>query len=195
MNTTLLTYKNISLKVPEKEEYLELIDYFLEKEVAKNTTWCYKKLINKEIAEEMYQKVLKGLKERNNILLFIAKNDRAIGIVNLFIDHENKKGTLGINIKTSEIGKGIGTIALKMFLFYAFHFFDLNKVVLEVYSDNLRAKKVDEKVGFNYVGTKRKDISCFGKWRDVDIMEIFKEEFFKKNKEFIEELKKENNLE
>ena len=97
-------------------------------------------------------------------------------------------------IKTDYQNKGYGTKALIMFLFYLFYFWNLRKVKLEVYLDNEKAIKVYKKVGFKEAGIFEKEYFCFGKYRDVLAMELFKEEFFEKNKKIIEEIKKENEI-
>ena len=65
-----------------------------------------------------------------------------------------------------------------MLLEIAFHELDLERVYLNVLSDNGRAKRFYEKAGFRYEGRFRKHLKLRGEWRDWDWYSILKEEFY-----------------
>ena len=86
--------------------------------------------------------------------------------------------TLGIVIGEKEYwGKGYGTEAVKTMLRYAFHELGLNRVELETYSFNPRAQRCYERAGFRREGVRRGALYRDGKFHDIIIMGILREEF------------------
>ena len=66
---------------------------------------------------------------------------------------------------------------------HAFENLNLNRVELTVLSDNEVAKHLYEKCGFIYEGRKRKSIYKRGKFVDILIYSILREEFERKTSE------------
>jgi RimJ/RimL family protein N-acetyltransferase len=73
--------------------------------------------------------------------------------------------------------RGIGTEATRLILAHAFETVGLHRVELEVYAFNPRARRVYEKVGFVYEGTKRDALHWDGEWVDADAMSILASEW------------------
>ncbi|ADL52386.1 GNAT family N-acetyltransferase [Clostridium cellulovorans] len=97
------------------------------------------------------------------------------------IDRKNSVATVGISIGDEEYkGKGYGTDAMKTLVNFIFNEVNVNKVKLNVFSFNERAIKSYEKVGFKKEGVLRQEIYRFGKYYDVIVMGILKEEFLNK---------------
>lgn len=67
---------------------------------------------------------------------------------------------------------GYGSEAMTLFLTYAFKQFDFNRIELEVYSFNPRARRAYEKVGFVYEGTKREAFQFDKKKYDIHFYSI-----------------------
>jgi len=67
-------------------------------------------------------------------------------------------------------GRGYGTEATRLILAHAFETVGINRVELEVYDFNPRARHVYEKVGFVYEGTKRQALLWDGEWVDAHLM-------------------------
>ncbi|MCI8654437.1 MAG: UDP-4-amino-4,6-dideoxy-N-acetyl-beta-L-altrosamine N-acetyltransferase [Clostridia bacterium] len=88
------------------------------------------------------------------------------------IDMKNKKAEFGIFIgEDSARNKGIGTDTASLMLQYGFKELQLNKIFLRVFSDNLRAIRAYEKVGFTNEGIAREDIRLpNGKYQDIMFM-------------------------
>jgi RimJ/RimL family protein N-acetyltransferase len=73
--------------------------------------------------------------------------------------------------------RGLGTEATRLILRYAFETVGLHRVDLEVYEFNPRARRVYEKVGFVFEGTKRDALLWDGAWVDAHIMSILAAEW------------------
>ena len=67
-------------------------------------------------------------------------------------------------------GRGFGTEATRLILTHAFETAGVNRVELEVYAFNPRARHVYEKAGFVHEGTKRQALRWDGEWVDAHMM-------------------------
>lgn len=73
-------------------------------------------------------------------------------------------------------GKGIGTFAVKEMINHAFYNLNLHRIELTVLEDNVRAIHLYEKCGFKYEGRKRKAKYKNGKFVDMKMYAILREE-------------------
>lgn len=69
-------------------------------------------------------------------------------------------------------GRGYGTEATRLILAHVFDTVGVNRVELEVYAFNPRARHVYEKVGFVHEGTKRQALLWDGEWVDAHLMAV-----------------------
>ena len=111
----------------------------------------------------------------------ISKKDdqKKIGTIGLSsIDPRNQKAEFGILIgELTERGKGFAEEASAALLNYAFSELNLHKIKLSVFSDNARAIKLYNKLGFRPEGILRQEIFKNAVFKDVMIMAILKEEW------------------
>ena len=134
--------------------------------------------INLDVENKWYENYLNN---RNTTVrcAITTEDDNIIGLITLAdINSVSRSAVLHIMIGNEEnCGKGIGSFAIKQMLNHAFLNLNLNRVELEVLSQNIRAKKTYEKIGFKYEGTRRE--ACFknGNYIDIDIMSMLKKEF------------------
>jgi RimJ/RimL family protein N-acetyltransferase len=69
-------------------------------------------------------------------------------------------------------GRGLGTEATRLIVEYGLRELGLHRIQLEVYDFNPRARRVYEKVGFQYEGTGREALLFDGEWIDVHYMAV-----------------------
>jgi RimJ/RimL family protein N-acetyltransferase len=82
--------------------------------------------------------------------------------------------TVGMMIGDKDYwGKGYGTDAMKVLMKFIFEDMNMNKIRLSVFSFNERAKRCDEKCGFQVEGILKKEIFKEGKYYDEIIMSAF----------------------
>lgn len=74
---------------------------------------------------------------------------------------------------------GYGSEAMTLFLTYAFKQFNFNRIELEVYSFNPRARRAYEKVGFVYEGTKREAFQFDKKKYDIEFFSILNSDWYR----------------
>jgi RimJ/RimL family protein N-acetyltransferase len=103
---------------------------------------------------------------------------KLIGTVGLHeVSAENRTAILGIAIgdKTRWDG-GYGTDTMRTICRFGFQMMNLHRIELDVYAENLRARRVYEKVGFKLEGCRRQAIYKFGRYFDVMVMGLLEGE-------------------
>jgi len=101
------------------------------------------------------------------------------GVINLLnIDYENKITDWGLYIgETAYRGLGIGSIALYRLMEYVFDKMNFHKMYTSVLENNPDALNLYKKFGFKEEGRLRKHILRDGKYIDVFLIGILKEEW------------------
>lgn len=121
-------------------------------------------------------------------MLFMIETDEAgtVGYTKLAsIDWKNRSAHGGIMIQKKEnMSKGIATDAYMTVLRYAFMELNLNRVDGSILDYNKASQKVlIEKVGYKKEGVKRKAIYKDGKYHDLIIVGILKEDYLRRIEE------------
>lgn len=131
--------------------------------------------------EEWIRTTWKERKEKRAFTFAIESlsEKRLIGGTGLFnINWTSRSSMFGISIYDPDFrGKGYGEDATNLMLYFAFQTLNLNRVALEVFDFNERAKKCYSKIGFKEVGKKRKAWFIDGQYHNSIIMDILKDEW------------------
>ena len=108
--------------------------------------------------------------------------DDILGLASLVsINYMNQSAEFHIMIgDIQNQGRGLGTFAVNSMLNHAFNNMNLQRVELTVLDNNTRAKHLYEKCGFTYEGRKRKAKYKDGKFVDMLMYSILREEFLNK---------------
>ena len=94
------------------------------------------------------------------------------------IDWRNRSSEFGILIGDKTYwNQGYGTEAVRLLVEHGFNTLNLNRIFLRVFENNPRAIRAYEKAGFIHEGRLRQAEFRDGKYHDVLIMSILKEEF------------------
>lgn len=105
----------------------------------------------------------------------VNDNDEYLGTISLkHIDDEVKSAEYAISLRKCTQGKGVGTQATKQLLEYAFNVLGLNRVYLNVLSDNEAAIRLYERCGFVYEGEFVNHISIRGEVKSLKWYAIIK---------------------
>jgi diamine N-acetyltransferase len=118
-------------------------------------------------------------KDGYHFTICLLADDRPIGTIGLFdLDLRNGNAGLGISIgDPADTNRGFGTDALRAIVGWAFDMLRLERVWLDVYDFNPRARLVYERVGFVHEGTQRHAIFRHGRFVDVHRMAILMDEW------------------
>ena len=83
----------------------------------------------------------------------VDQNDEYLGTISLKqVDRTNGHAEYAVSMRKCAIGKGIAAEATREILEYARRELGLHRVYLNVFSDNIRARKFYEKMGFTFEG-------------------------------------------
>lgn len=165
---------NVKL-IPITEDHTELIVKW------KNSDHVKEQVFNQSlVTHETHNYWLKNVVQKRLAFQFIIiiNNDLPVGSTFIKnIDYKNKKAEFGIFIGEHEyLGKGIGKIATKLTIDYAFEVMKLHKVYLYVFSKNVFAINAYLGAGFVKDGLLRHEI-LLDTYYDVWIMSILETEW------------------
>lgn len=109
----------------------------------------------------------------------IVVGGRLIGEVVLNnIDPANESADFRIAIwQPVDRDKGFGSQACQLMIHHGFESIGLNRIALEVYAFNPRARHVYEKQGFVFEGTRRQALLWNGEWIDATAMAILRSDY------------------
>jgi len=118
-------------------------------------------------------------KDHYTFVICVAADDRPIGEVMLAdLDRVNGSAQLGIFIgEPGEWGKGYGTDAVSALVDFGFAELRLERIWLNVWTENPRARRAYEKAGFVHEGTLRHDRYEHGQFTDGHVMSILRGEW------------------
>jgi RimJ/RimL family protein N-acetyltransferase len=118
-------------------------------------------------------------KDGYTFVICLVADDRPIGEVMLFeIDRRNGSAEVGIFIgEPDEWGKGYGTDAVRAIVAFGFAELRLERIWLEVWTENPRAQRAYEKAGFSREATLRHDRYEGGRFTDGHVMSILRDEW------------------
>lgn len=122
----------------------------------------------------------KNKEDKENIYFIVEDlNGKKFGEARITnIDLKNKKCEIGAHIGEQEFkGKGLGKEIFRILTDYCFKELGMNKVYLRVFKFNEVAIHVYEKIGFKKEGILRQEILKKGKFEDVIIMCILRNEW------------------
>lgn len=161
-----------------------------EKDIPGMLEWIHDPEINRwfrfdaeSMTEERAKAFISGsFSEKNRHYAITDDSDNYLGTISLEeIDTENKNALFAISMRACAKGSGAAMAGTCLLLETAFGELGLERVYLNVLSDNIRAKRFYEKAGFHYEGCFRKHLKVRGTWHDWDWYSILKEEFYAGN--------------
>ncbi|MEE3469860.1 MAG: GNAT family protein [Butyrivibrio hungatei] len=136
-------------------------------------------------SKEYYETVIDNNAQDESIIEYGIRtldDDKLIGFIMLHsIEWNNRKAimTVGIGDKAAR-GCGYGSEAIEMILRFAFMELNLNRVGLDVISDNTPAIECYQKAGFTVEGRARESVIRFGEKLDLIYMGILYDDWVKR---------------
>jgi len=118
--------------------------------------------------------------DRQNIKLAVCLRDNNLHIGNVYLtglDYINRTAESHILIGNKEFwGQGLAREALLEILRYGFYERGLNRIEAHINADNTASLRMHEKCGYKREGVLRQAIFKNGRFKDVVVMSILKEE-------------------
>jgi len=121
------------------------------------------------------------IKSRDTVLLSIIEksSNNPVGQTAYFrIDYISRSAIFYLALLDKSVwSKGYGTETTQLMIDYGFNTLNLNRIQLHVFSDNLPAIKIYEKIGFVKEGVLREAMYHHGKYCDFLVMGLLKREW------------------
>lgn len=135
--------------------------------------------------------ILNSRDKSKNIHFAITDNNLWVGTISLKnIDNVVGQAEYAIITSSKIHGKGIAFVATMELLDFAFSKMKLNRIYLNVLTDNERANHFYIKCGFKLEGTFRMSTCVKGNIVDLNWYSILREEYLKENKDVWKKVKK-----
>lgn len=137
--------------------------------------------------EQWFENMQKTMPEEHVLVIEINTDDgwKAIGNTSLMgIDWKDRLAEIGIFIgEKSFWGQGYGRDTMRLMLRHGFETLNLNRIWLRVFEPNVWAIRSYENAGFVHEGRLRQAIFLNGKYYDVLLMSVLRDEWIEKNVE------------
>lgn len=133
-------------------------------------------------SENFLHRMMDGNPNAFNFVIADAADGRYLGQLDLFqVDWRLRQAELGMVIASeADRGGGLGSEALLLLEGFVFDTLGLERLELSVYMDNERALRCYRRAGFTLEGIKRHAYWAQGRFGDVGIMSVLREEFEQK---------------
>jgi [ribosomal protein S5]-alanine N-acetyltransferase len=147
-------------------------------EVAK-TTLTIPHPYPKGSAKDFIKSVLDAEKTGKIIIYALVERetDQFLGIINVSIQPQFKRGELAYWVGKRFWGKGFGTEAAKALVHFCFDKLELNKVFAASFIDNPGSWRIMEKIGLSYEGTLKQHVARDGEYKDLCYYGILKKNY------------------
>ena len=162
--------RNVNLRVAEKEDLPLLSEWFNSPEFAGRYIPLDAQESKTDI-EKRYEK----LGSEKAWFLILKKDGNRIGFFTMGMGVFGWQ--IGYDLITSERGKGYCTEAIQLAVDYLFMSKDIVRIQAGTFTENVASQRVLEKAGFEREGLLRKALFMWGKWADMYIYSIIREEW------------------
>lgn len=172
----------MKLRELKKEDMAGMLEWMTDPDIRKNFRFSSDKVEEKNVLSfiQNSRMALLSPEEGHTIHYAIAdeKNDEYLGTISLKeISISNKNAEYAISLRRKAQGNGIAIEATKEILKLAFGEYNLERVYLNVFSDNIRAIKLYEKCGFLFEGEFRNHLLVEGEYKSLKWYSMLKDEY------------------
>lgn len=174
--------KRIRLRAAEKEDIPTFLRWVNDPDVTENLLLVSP--MSRYEEEQWYESMMKRPASEHVMVIEVNtqssdENYHPIGTCQfLNIDWRNRSAEVGIMIgEKSYWDRGFGSESMRLLLAHGFGILNLHRIWLQVYSKNIRGIRAYEKAGFTYEGNFRQAHYQDGRYYDVHLMSVLKDEW------------------
>jgi RimJ/RimL family protein N-acetyltransferase len=170
--------ERVYLRPAEREDIDLFVRWFADAETTRYL--AVRAPFSKAMEEKWFESMLEQQGKRGyHFVICLLADDRAIGTAGFHhVNQEDGHASFGISIgERAEWSKGYGTDALRAICDFGFGQLRLERIELDVYDENRRARRSYEKAGFVSEGTLRHAHFSDGAFQDVVRMSLLREEW------------------
>jgi len=171
--------QKINLRKLTKSDALSIYQNVKDKEISRFTNIPHPYTLKN--AKSFIRRTHLGFRKKTAYELGIElESGQVVGGMSLLkVDHKNKNAEVGYWLGKKYWGQGIASESLKLILDFGFKKLKLVRIYARVMHPNTASAKLLEKAGFKYEGRMKQNFLKNGKWMDVLIYAILKEEYKK----------------
>lgn len=168
----------MELRALKEKDAVGMLEWMQDPEVNCFFRFDEKAITNKSVIDFIAASNINENRKKNLHLAIVDDQDEYLGTISLKnIDDAVKSAEYSIGIRRAAQGQGVGSTATKKILQIAFEELALNRVYLNVISDNIVAIKMYEKIGFQFEGKFRNHIMIHGVIKSLSWYAVLREEF------------------
>jgi RimJ/RimL family protein N-acetyltransferase len=177
----MLQGQKVVLRPVKRTDISSFLKWFNDTEVTQYLAAMY--LPMTEMAEEKWIEELGTTRARTDVFFVIeaigVEGNKAIGTIGLHsISPKDHYATFGIAIGEKDYwSKGYGTEAARLIIKYGFEQLNLHRISSTAFAFNERSLKLHKKVGFKEEGRQREAIFKNGRYHDVVVFGLLREEW------------------
>jgi len=164
----------VTLRPADDDDPPRFLPWFADMEVTR--------FLGHRMGAALYQEIdfLKHIGEsKNDVFWMIDADGEAVGATGIHgIDWQSAHGTTGIIIGAKERWRtGIASETMALRTRYAFRELNLHKLMTEAYVENAGSRRALEKTGYRTVGIRREHLFTRGRWHDLWLGELLREDW------------------
>ena len=174
--------KRIRLRAAEKEDIPLFLRWINDPEVTENLLLAFP--FSQAEEEKWYEEMIARPPSEHVFVIEVRDknqpdNYRSIGTCQFFkIDWRNRSSEVGIMIGEKHLwNQGYGTETMKLLLKHGFETLNLHRIWLQVFEKNKGGIRAYEKAGFNFEGKFRQAHYQHGRYYNIELMSVIKEEW------------------
>lgn len=168
----------VHLRRLEEKDAQGMLEWMQDTEIQKRFLFSSKSFTEEDVLKFIREAETQPMEGKSIHLAITDETDEYLGTISLKnVELLAKKAEYAISLRKKAQGMGVGTEATKKILEAAFNRFGLERVYLNVFSDNERAIHLYEKSGFVYEGEFRKHLFLRGEYKSLRWYGMLKEDF------------------
>lgn len=168
----------VYLRKLEEKDAEGMLEWMQDAEIRKRFRFCIEDVKKEDVLRFIKAAETEPIEGKSIHYAIADAHDEYLGTISLKdVDLLARKAEYAISIRGKAQGMGVGTKATKKILDKAFNKFGLERVYLNVLSDNERAIHLYEKCGFIYEGEFRNHLFLRGEYKSLKWYSMLKEDF------------------
>ena len=175
--------KRLTLRAAKMNDAEDLYEYSRDPAVAKHVLWDAHTSIHQTRAYIRY--LIRQYKngQPSSFVISITETGKVVGTIGfMWIQQENRSAEVGYSLSRAYWNQGIMTEALTALLDFGFLKLNLNRIEAQHESDNPASGRVMAKAGMSFEGRLRQRIYNKGRFADVDLYSILRQEYMSRKR-------------
>lgn len=119
--------------------------------------------------------------ERLTLAIASVSESALVGAIGIRINKNNNLGEIGYWIGVPYWNQGFCTEAAQAILSYGFNSLGFNRIQARHLTRNPASGRVMRKIGMRHEGTLRQSVFCWGRYEDIEMYAILREQFTRMN--------------